>query len=373
MIPDGVRQVNPVCIPVRFRPDYLRKNSMNRSEGDSVTEQDKSADWNRKLAEYRKPDVKRSLFELILTAVCLAVLWTMGWTAMKFGLWWLALILTVPAGAFLVRLFMIQHDCGHGAFFEARAANDWVGRLIGLLTLTPYDYWRHTHAQHHATSGNLDRRGLGVIEMLTVDEYLALPRLKRLGYRLYRHPAVMFGLGPAFLFFLQQRLPFGMMKAGWRPWVSTIGTTAVVALALTGMIWVLGWGPILMVNLMTMLIASTIGVWLFFVQHQYEGVAWARNGTWKRDDYALAGSSHYDLPQPLRWLTANIGIHHVHHLSARIPFYRLPKVLKDHPELKEMGRISLWESFRFVRLSLWDEAAQRLVSFRDIRGLPRHA
>ena len=178
MIPDGVRQVNPVCIPVRFRPDYLRKNSMNRSEGDSVTEQDKSADWNRKLAEYRKPDVKRSLFELILTAVCLAVLWTMGWTAMKFGLWWLALILTVPAGAFLVRLFMIQHDCGHGAFFRRRLANDWVGRVIGVLTLTPYDCWRRAHAIHHATSGNLDRRGVGDIDTLTVDEYRSRSRAR---------------------------------------------------------------------------------------------------------------------------------------------------------------------------------------------------
>jgi omega-6 fatty acid desaturase (delta-12 desaturase) len=333
----------------------------------------KPADWNRKLAAYKRPDWRRSVFELVLTATALGGLWALGWLAMHHGFWWLALLLTVPAAAFLVRLFMIQHDCGHGAFFEARAANDWVGRTIGLLTLTPYDYWRRTHAMHHATSGNLDRRGLGVIEMLTVDEYLALPPIKRLGYRLYRNPAVMFGLGPTFVFFVQQRLPIGMMRAGWRPWVSTLGNTAAIAVGVAIMMLLLGVAPVLLVNFTTMVIAATIGVWLFFVQHQYEGVAWSRNKDWKRDDAALEGSSHYDLPQPLRWLTANIGIHHVHHLSSRIPFYRLPQVLKDHPELKDMSRIGLRESFGNARLALWDEAAERLVSFREVRSRARTA
>jgi len=333
----------------------------------------KPADWSRKLAAYKRPRLSRSLFELALTASALAGLWGLGWAAFHFGLWWLALLLTVPAAVFLVRLFMIQHDCGHGSFFEDKAANDWVGRAIGLLTLTPYDYWRRTHAMHHATSGNLDRRGLGVIEMLTVEEYLALSPTRRLGYRLYRNPAVMFGLGPTFVFFLQQRLPIGLMKDGWRPWASTLGNTAIVAVGVALMMWLLGVAPVILVNFTTMVIAATIGVWLFFVQHQYEGVAWSRNGQWNRDDAALHGSSHYDLPQPLRWLTANIGIHHVHHLSARIPFYRLPQVLKDHPELHDVSRIGLWDSFKNARLALWDEHAQRLVSFREIRHLPRAA
>ncbi len=327
----------------------------------------KPADWSRRLAAYKRPDLARSIFELVLTASALAGLWTLGWVAMHFGLWWLALLLSVPAAAFLVRLFMIQHDCGHGSFFEAKAANDWVGRSIGLLTLTPYDYWRQTHAIHHATSGNLDRRSLGVIEMLTVDEYLALTPMKRLGYRLYRHPAVMFGLGPTFVFFLQQRVPVGMMT-NWRPWVSTLGNTALIAAGVGVMIWLLGVAPVMLVNFTTMVIAATIGVWLFFVQHQYDGVSWSRQKDWKRDDAALHGSSHYDLPQPLAWLTANIGIHHVHHLSSRIPFYRLPQVLKDHPELQGVSRIGLLESFKNARLALWDEAAERLVSFREIRG-----
>jgi acyl-lipid omega-6 desaturase (Delta-12 desaturase) len=333
----------------------------------------KPADWSRRLANYKRPHLGRSIFELALTGATLVALWGLGWAAFHLGFWWLALLLTVPAAVFLVRLFMIQHDCGHGSFFEAKAANDWTGRVIGLFTLTPYDYWRRTHAMHHATSGNLDRRGLGVIEMLTVEEYLALSPLRRLGYRLYRNPAVMFGLGPTFVFFLQQRLPIGLMKEGWRPWVSTLGNTALIAVGIGVMMWLLGVVPVILVNFTTMVIAATIGVWLFFVQHQYEGVSWARNKDWKRDDAALHGSSHYDLPQPLRWLTANIGIHHVHHLSSRIPFYRLPHVLRDHPELHDVSRIGLWESFRNARLALWDEGGQRLVSFREIRHLPRAA
>ena len=324
-------------------------------------------DWNQKLAPFRRSDTSRSLFELVLTLGALATIWGIGWMTWRAGHWMIALALTLPAAFFLVRLFMIQHDCGHGSFFGAKAANEWVGRGIGLLTLTPYDYWRRTHAQHHATSGNLDRRGLGVIEMLTVDEYLALSPLKRLGYRLYRHPAVMFGLGPAFVFFIQQRLPVGLMKAGWRPWASTLSNGAGIVVGLGLLSWLVGPAPILVINAVTMLLAATIGVWLFYVQHQFEGVAWARNGAWDRDDAALHGSSHYDLPTPLRWLTANIGIHHVHHLSSRIPFYRLPDVMKAFPELKGVSRIGLWESFKTVRLALWDEASQRLVSFRELR------
>jgi omega-6 fatty acid desaturase (delta-12 desaturase) len=225
-----------------------------------------------------------------------------------------------------------------------------------------------TPAMHHATSGNLDRRGgLGVIETLTVEEFCALTPARRFGYRLYRHPAVMFGLGPLYVFFISQRLPLGMMRQGWRPWVSVMGNGLAVLAGLGGLIWLFGVAPVLLVNVVTMLLAATIGVWLFYVQHQFEGAVWSRNGDWKRDQAALAGSSHYDLPQPLRWFTGNIGIHHVHHLSSRIPFYRLPRVLKEHPELGAMSRVGLWESFRCARLALWDEAAGRMVSFREAR------
>ncbi len=329
-------------------------------------------DLLQRIKKFSTPNNKTAIFELSVT--CLAFLVLAGVMIYNINhVHWLTFALLPLAAVLITRIFTIQHDCGHGSFFEDMAANDWVGRAIGLLTLTPYDYWRRTHAMHHATSGNLDRRGLGVIEMLTVEEYLALPPIRRLGYRLYRNPAVMFGLGPTFVFFLQQRLPIGLMKDGWRPWASTLGNTAIAAAGIGVMMWLLGVAPVILVNFTTMVVAATIGVWLFFVQHQYEGVSWSRNGVWKRDDAALHGSSHYDLPQPLRWLTANIGIHHVHHLSARIPFYRLPQVLKDHPELHDVSRIGLWDSFKNARLALWDERAQRLVSFRDIRGLPRAA
>lgn len=321
--------------------------------------------WSKALAPYSQPKTSRSILEIAITAAPMIGLWVLAWLLFESGWWWGALLLAVPAAGFLVRLFMIQHDCGHGAFFSERKANDWVGRIIGVFTLTPYEYWRHTHAIHHATSGNLDRRGLGAIEILTVEEYRSLPFLRRLGYRLYRHPFVMFGLGPAFVFFLMQRLPVGMMRQGWRPWASVLGNTAGVAIGLGALVWLFGPAPVLVVNIATMLLAATVGVWLFYIQHQFEGATWARNGEWKRDEAALAGSSHYDLPPVLRWFTANIGVHHVHHLSSRIPYYRLPLVLRDFPELRPMSRVGLVESFRCARLSLWDEAAGRLVSFRE--------
>jgi omega-6 fatty acid desaturase (delta-12 desaturase) len=323
--------------------------------------------WSKRLAPYRQPATGRSIFEIVVTAGPLLAIWTVAWALHAHGWWWASLLLTVPASLFLVRLFMIQHDCGHGSFFGQRQANEWVGRVIGVLTLTPYDQWRNTHAIHHATSGNLDRRGMGAIGMLTVEEYAALPLLRRLGYRLYRHPLVMFGLGPAYLFFIEQRLPVGMMRQGWRPWASVLGNGAAALAGLSALIWVFGAAPVLVVNVVTMLLAATIGVWLFYVQHQFEGAQWARNGAWKRDQAALSGSSHYDLPAVLRWFTANIGIHHVHHLSSRIPFYHLPKVMRDHPELRDVSRVGFWESFRFARLALWDEGAGRLVSFREAR------
>ena len=190
-------------------------------------------EWAQILANYREPSHARSVLELVITAVPFAGLWLLMWATLGFG-YWLSLVIAVPTAGFLVRLFMIQHDCGHGAFFRRRAANDWVGRVIGALTLTPYDSWRRSHAIHHASSGNLERRGIGDISTLTVREYLALSRWRRLGYRLYRHPIVMFGLGPAYLFIVQHRLPIGSMRGGWQPWLSTMATNAAIALASWG-------------------------------------------------------------------------------------------------------------------------------------------
>ena len=324
--------------------------------------------WTQVLARYRQSSNRRGLVEVAITVVPLAVLWLLAWLTLDIG-YWLALPFVLAAGVFVVRLFMIQHDCGHGSFFRHRFANDWIGRCASIVTMTPYGVWRRTHATHHASSGNLDRRGMGDIDTLTVEEYRARSLWGRLRYRLYRHPVVMFGLAPAYLFLLQHRLPVGLMRGnGWRPWISTMATNLTIALVAGGLIWLIGIKAFLLLHLPALLVAASIGVWLFYVQHQFEDTVWATDGTWNVHDAALHGSSHYDLPAFLRWFTGNIGMHHVHHLSSRIPFYRLPRVLRDHPELRDVGRLTLLDSFRCVRLALWDDTQRRLVSFREARA-----
>ena len=320
--------------------------------------------WPGFLARYRDPDTTRSAIELAVTIVPLLALWTVMWASPQLHPL-IRLVLSIPAAGFLVRLFMIQHDCGHGAFFRRRWLNDWVGRVLGVLTLTPHDYWLRTHAIHHAGVGNLAHRGIGDVKTITVREYLALSHLQRVVYRLYRHPLVLFGIGPAYLFLLRHRLPFGLMHAGWRPWVSTMATNAAILLIAGGLSAFIGVEPFLLIQLPTALLAASAGVWLFYVQHQFEDTYWETDKEWTHPEAALKGSSHYVLPGVLRWFTANIGVHHVHHLNSRIPFYRLPEVLRNHPELASIGRLSLAESFRCVGLTLWDERSRKLVSFRD--------
>ncbi|MFO8008486.1 MAG: fatty acid desaturase [Candidatus Brocadiia bacterium] len=318
------------------------------------------------LRAYRGPRLARSLTEIAVTAAPFALLWFLTWTSVTTG-YWAGLALTVPAAGFLVRLFMIQHDCAHGSFFRTRAANNWVGRVIGILTLTPHDLWRHSHARHHAGSGNLDRPQVGAIETLTVRRYYALPRLQRLQYRLYRHPLVLFIIGPVYVFFIEYRWPLRFQRGGWMPWLSTMTTNAGIVALWAGMMAWLGVSTFLLVHLPIALIASFLGVWLFYVQHQFEETYWAHSDEWRSRDAALHGSSHYVLPGVLRWFSANIGVHHVHHLCSGIPSYRLPEVLRDHPELAQVSRITLSDSLRTPRLALWDEEQQRLISFREAR------
>jgi omega-6 fatty acid desaturase (delta-12 desaturase) len=327
--------------------------------------------WTRVLARYRNPSNARSIVEIGITVVPLVLLWLLMWATLDLG-YWLSMLFVVPTAGFLVRLFMIQHDCSHGSFFRHRLANDWIGRAIGVITMTPYDLWRRTHAIHHATSGNLDRRGFGDVDTLTVREYWARSRWGRIRYRLYRHPLVMFGLGPAYIFFLQHRLPVGLMREGWEPWVSTMATNLAIAVVIATLSWFTGIKAFLLVHLPIMLIAGSIGVWLFYVQHQFENTTWENDPAWKFHTAALHGSSHYDLPGILAWFTANIGVHHVHHLCSNIPYYRLSRVLRDHPELRGVSRLTLLESFRCVRLVLWDETQRRLVSVCEGRAGYNH-
>ncbi len=326
-------------------------------------------DWTRKLIDYHRPSLWRSIYELAITAVPFVLVWASMLIALSFGQFWLYALLVLPAAGLLIRLFMIQHDCGHGSFFRNAKTNDWTGRVIAIVTLTPYDYWRRCHAIHHASSGNLDRRGIGDIDTLTVREYLACSYWGRLRYRLYRNPIVMFGIGPAVYFILKSRLPFGFMHKGWAPWVSTMATNLAIAVAVGLLIWLVGVGPFLLVHLPIILVGTAGGVWLFYVQHQFEETHWAKDEAWNMHKAALHGSSYYDLPAILKWFTANIGVHHVHHLSSRIPYYRLPEVLRDYPELRNLGRLTLWQSLGCVRLTLWDEERGRLISFKEMHRL----
>ena len=324
-------------------------------------------DWVKVLAKYRQPSAARSAFELGVTIGPFLLLWALAWWAMGIS-YWLTLAISCANAAFLLRLFTIQHDCGHGAFFENRTVSDWLGRVLGVLTLTPYDVWRRSHSIHHASAGNLGRRGIGDITTLTVAEYRALSVWRRALYRAYRNPVVLFGIGPGYMFLLQNRIPLGLM-GHLRYWISAMTTNAAILISLGLILYFGGWAPILLIFLPTSLLAATAGVWLFYVQHQFEHTPWEQEKDWDLHQAALDGSSYYVLPPILQWLSANIGIHHVHHLYSRIPFYRLPQVLRDHAELASMNRMTIRESLRTVRMQLWDESSHRLVSFAEVRRL----
>lgn len=321
------------------------------------------------LACYREPDSRRSQFELAVTLIPFLALWGLACWASTWS-YWAAGAISAVNGGFLLRLFAIQHDCGHGSFFHDRRVSDWVGRALGVITLTPYDVWRKKHAIHHSSSGNLDHRGTGDIVTLTVAEYNQRQPMGRLLYRMYRHPFVMFVIGPLYVFFLENRLPLGLMRSGWTYWLSAMGTNLATLTVLGVVVYFGGLGMLLIGLLPSSVVAASVGVWLFYVQHQFETTHWDEAENWQIHDAALHGSSHYDLPPVLRWITANIGIHHVHHLYSRIPFYRLPEVLRDHTELVECSRLTLRESLKCARLDLWDEKSRRLISFASLRAQP---
>ncbi len=322
--------------------------------------------WAVRLASYRQSDNRRATIELILTLGLFFCAWMGTYFLFRISPW-LTPLGILPAAGLLVRVFIIQHDCGHGAMFNGKRVNAWVGRFLGIMTCTPYYYWQHTHAFHHAHSGNLDRRGVGDVQTLTIEEYRARSALGRWAYRALRHPSVMFFVGPAFVFLLQHRWPYQLERAGWRPWVSVMGTNIAIGLMVFGFVSQIGWAAFLAVHVGIVATTASIGVWLFFVQHQYEMAQWDRTVNWSHEEAALTGSSYYVLPKPLMWLTGYIGIHHVHHLASNIPFYRLPDVLRDFPELADMSRLTFRESLTCARLKLWDEAERRLVTFREAR------
>jgi acyl-lipid omega-6 desaturase (Delta-12 desaturase) len=321
--------------------------------------------WHKRLSHYAKPDAARAVGQLLTTLVPLLA----SAAALFYGLahgFWPALLCAIPAALFLVRLFIIQHDCGHGSYFASKRLNDALGRTLGVLTLLPYAAWRRDHAVHHATCGNLARRGIGDITTLTVAEYRARSRWQRLAYRAYRHPLVLFVAGPVYVLLLRYRLPIAKPFRDRRNWVSMLGTDAAAAMFAGGLAALIGPVAFLTGWITVLMLASATGVWFFYVQHQFEDTYWSPDAAWDFHDAALAGSSFYDLPRALHWLTGSIGFHHIHHLASRIPNYRLRACFDENPELQRAKRLTLWGSLKSMRLALWDEKRQKLVSFRQV-------
>jgi len=324
--------------------------------------------WKKLVAPYQTPAVWRSIWQIVNTLVPYAALWYLMYRSLAVS-YWLTLPLAILAGGFLVRVFIIFHDCGHGSFFKSRRAVDIVGFIAGVLTFTPYYHWHWQHAIHHGTAGDLDRRGLGDVTTWTVQEYLEASRWQRLMYRLSRNPILLFVLAPLFLFMVKQR--FVSAGAGPRERRSVHWTNLAVLGMVAGLSWLFGVKAYLLIQLTVMAVAGSVGLWLFYVQHQFEDVRWARQDQWDFVTAALQGSSFYKLPKILQWFTGSIGFHHIHHLSPRIPNYNLEKCQQAVPLFHTVKPITLFASFKSLTFRFWDEQSQKLVGFDRLRALRR--
>ena len=333
------------------------------------TEDDHTTDtpaWKAIVARYQKPSVGRGVWQIVNTLVPYAALWYLMYLSLSVS-WWLVVPLAVLAAGFLVRVFIIHHDCGHGSFFKSRRANDILGFVTGVLTFTPYYHWRWEHALHHSTAGDLDRRGMGDIWTLTVQEYLESSRWQRFAYRLARNPVVLFLIAPLFMFLVKHRFPKADASPRERDSVHW-ANLAILGIA-AGLTWIFGLKAYLLIQLMVTGIAGTAGVWLFYVQHQFDGVYWERGDEWDYAMAALKGSSFYKLPKVLQWFSGNIGFHHIHHLSPRIPNYHLEKCHDAEPLFQTVKPLTLFASFKSFTFRLWDEQRRRLVGYRHLRAV----
>ena len=320
--------------------------------------------WKQIASRYEQPNPRRSVWQIINTLVPYGALWYLMYLSLGMS-YWLTAALALLAAGFQVRVFIIFHDCGHGSFFKSRKANHILGFITGVLCFTPYYHWRWEHALHHATSGDLDRRGKGDVWTLTVQEYLDASLWTRFAYRLARNPFILFVLAPVFLFLIKQRFP--SKKAGQRERASVYWTNLAILAMGTGFSCLFGFKAYLVIQLGLLLVAGVAGVWLFYVQHQFEGVYWERRHEWDYFTAALKGSSFYKLPKILQWFSGNIGFHHIHHLSPRIPNYNLEKCHRAEPLFQTVKPVTLFASLKALTFRLWDEQRHKLVGFRVVK------
>lgn len=323
-------------------------------------------------AEFKGASPKAAIWQVASTTAAFVVLIGLMLMSLEYS-YFITLMLALPAAGLLLRFFIMQHDCGHGSFLPTRIGNDVLGKLLSVLTLTPYGLWRREHAQHHAASGNLDRRGIGDITTLTVKEYQALPMSGRIKYRIYRNPIFLFGIGLPAYFMILQRLPWFHPYPARQTWGSVMRLNAGMVALYGPLMWLFGWTNILMIAIPILILSASIGGWLFFIQHQFEGTHWEQGKSWDFQVAAIYGSSYYVLPPVLQWFTGNIGLHHIHHLCSMIPNYKLQACLDASPELKALNRLTLFESLTCARLTLWDEANRQLIGFREFRARHAHA
>jgi omega-6 fatty acid desaturase (delta-12 desaturase) len=323
-----------------------------------------NAVWKELVLKYQKPSTARAVWQIVNTLGPYAALWYLMYISMSVS-WWITIPLAMLAGAFLVRVFIIFHDCGHGSFLKSARANDAVGFIAGMLTFTPYFHWRWEHAVHHASAGHLDKRGTGDVWTMTVQEYLESSRWKRFSYKLARNPFVLFVIAPLFLFVIRQRFP--SPKANRRERHSVWWMNLAILGMDAGMSWIFGIKAYLLLQTIAIGVAGSIGIWMFYVQHQFEDVYWEHGDKWDFTAAALQGSSFYKLPRILQWFSGNIGFHHIHHLSSRIPNYNLERCHYSHPMFHEVKPITLLSSLKSFSLRLWDEKRKKLVGYRHMR------
>ncbi len=321
-------------------------------------------DWKAMVKAYQRPEVFKSIWQVVNSFGLLLILWILMYLSLNVS-YWTTLALALPTAGMLVRIFIIQHDCGHGSFFASRKANDRLGQVCGVFTLTPYFQWRKSHAIHHATAGNLARRDIHDVYTMTVQEYQEASATEKLRYRFYRNPITLFLIVPMTLFMVMYRFPSPLARRKEK--MGVLWNDLVLVIIVAAISYFIGFRTFLMLYIPVVFIATGIGTWLFYIQHQFEETYWVDNDEWDYAAAALNGSSFYKLPKVLQWFTGNIGFHHIHHLSPRIPNYKLEACHQDNPGLQNVTTLTLSTSLQTATLTLWDEEKKRLISFRELR------